>query len=310
MAEITAAMVKELREKTGAGMMDCKKALTEANGDMERAVDILREKGLAAAAKKAGRVAAEGLIAVHIADGDKVGALVEVNCETDFVAKNEEFRSFALTLARQVAETNPADLDSLLKQSYVGEPDQTVEEFVKTLVAKIGENQSVRRFVRYAVAGEGVVHQYIHGGTDAGRVGVLIQVDGSGHAAAHELAYELCLQIASMRPLYVRRDEVSAETIEHERQVQRAKALNEGKPEKIVDRIVDGQIEKFFKENVLLEQAWVKDDKKKIADLVKEYSAKAGAELQVVRFARFEVGEGIEKKADDFADEVKKMAGQ
>ncbi|MCG0237995.1 MAG: translation elongation factor Ts [Firmicutes bacterium] len=310
MAEITAAMVKELREKTGAGMMDCKKALEEAGGDINRAIDILREKGLAAAAKKAARVAAEGLIAAHVSGDGKVGALVEVNCETDFVARNEEFRTFALTLARQVAEKAPADLEALLKQPYAGGDGVTVEEFVKGLVAKIGENQSVRRFVRMAVDGEGVVHHYIHGGTDAGRVGVLVQVAGSSAPAVHELAHELCLQIASMRPQYLRREEVPEEVLEHERQVQRQKALNEGKPEKIVDRIVQGQIEKFFRENVLLEQAWVKDDKKKIADLVREYSQKVGAELQVVRFARFEVGEGIEKKADDFAEEVKRMAGQ
>ncbi|BDG59378.1 translation elongation factor Ts [Caldinitratiruptor microaerophilus] len=291
MAGITAAQVKELRERTGAGMMDCKRALEEAGGDMERAVDILRERGLAQAAKKAGRVAAEGLVAAHVAPGGEVGALVEVNCETDFVARNEEFQSFARTVAELAATRRPADTDALLQLPYPGAGGTTVGDFQKGLIAKIGENQAVRRMALLEAPG-GLVHRYVHGGTDAGRVGVLVAVTGGKGEAAEELAHEVALQIASMRPQYLRRDEVPEAVLEHEREVERARARSEGKPEARIPQIVEGRIGKFLKEVVLLEQAWVKDDKKTIAQLIEEYARKAGQPLAVQAFVRFEVGEG------------------
>lgn len=302
MGQITAAMVAELRAKTGAGMMDCKKALTETNGDMEAAIEFLRKKGLAAAAKKAGRIAAEGLV-MAVVHGDR-GAIVEVNCETDFVAKNEDFRTFVRNVTHLVVEKNPADLDALLALPY---NESNVGDALKGLIAKIGENQSVRRFARYE---GGLVHKYIHGGEEMGRVGVLIQLEGATESpAARELANELCLQIAAMRPRFLRREEVSADILAKEREIEREKAINEGKKPEIADKIVEGKINNFYKENCLLEQEWVRDNKKRISDVVKEYSARAGGSLGVRAFVRYEVGEGIEKKGDDFQEEVRKMAG-
>lgn len=299
MAEITAQQVKELRERTGAGMMDCKKALIECDGELEKAIDYLRQKGLAQAAKKAGRVAADGLVAAHVGDGDSYGALAEVNCETDFVAKGDEFRGFAQAVVRQVAETAPASVAALLAAPLAG-TGETVEGALKGMIAKIGENQSIRRFTRYAAEGTGLVHSYIHGG---GRVGVLIELGGGADAAAAHLAHELCLQVAALKAQFVRREDVPAETVEREREVYRQKALAEGKPAQVVDRIVDGQVAKFYKDNVLLEQPYVRDDKKTISQLVKE----AGGNLVVRRFVRYEVGEGIEKGPDDFSGEIAKL---
>lgn len=292
---------------TGAGMMDCKKALVETGGDMEAAVQFLREKGLAAAAKKAGRVAAEGVIVRHVTADRKVGALVEVNCETDFVAKNEEFRSFADTVAGLVVTANPADVDALLALPYPG-GDKNVGDTLTELIAKIGENQSIRRFERYEVSGDGLVDDYIHMG---GRVGVLIELAGTDNAAALELGHELALQIAAMRPRWVAKTDVPGDVLNQERLIEKKRAMEEGKPENIAEKIAEGRVNKLFTDlgGALLEQAWVRDDKKKISQVIKDYSAQAGAELTVRRFARFEVGEGMEKKADDFEAEVRKMAG-
>ncbi len=301
MSQITAAMVAELRAKTGAGMMDCKKALVETAGDVEAAIEFLRKKGLAAAAKKAGRIAAEGLV-MAVIEGEN-GAMVEVNCETDFVAKNEDFRGFVRNVTSLVLEKQPADVDALLSLPMA---DSTVGNVLKGLIAKIGENQSVRRFARFQ---GGVVHKYIHGGGDMGRVGVMVQLEGPANEAARELANELCLQIAFSKPPYLRREEVPADTLVKEREIEREKAIAEGKKPEVADKIVEGKINNFYKQVALLEQEWVRDNKKRISDVIKDYSAKAGGALTVKAFVRYEVGEGVEKKADDFEEEVRKMAG-
>lgn len=299
MAEITAKMVADLRARTGAGMMDCKKALVENEGDFDKAVDWLREKGLAAAAKKAGRIAAEGRVHSVIREGGKLGTMVEVNCETDFVANGEAFRALCDTVAEAVLEKAPATIEDL--QAQLG---NTVTE----AIAKIGENISVRRFARYEVAGNGLVHSYIHGG---GRVGVLIELATATEAndEVKNLAQELALQIASMKARYVTKAEVPAAEVEHEKEILKAQAINEGKKPEIAEKMVAGRVEKYYKEVCLLEQEWVKESGKTISALLKEVSAKAGGEITVKQFARFEKGEGIEKKSDDFAAEVAKAAG-
>jgi elongation factor Ts len=301
MAEITAKMVADLRAKTGAGMMDCKKALTQTEGDFDKAVDWLREKGLAAAAKKAGRIAAEGRVYAAIAEGAKLGTLVEVNCETDFVAMGDDFKAICEHVAGTIVEKNPADIEALKAD---------LSDYITAGVARIGENISVRRFARYEV-GTGRVHSYIHGG---GRVGVLIELEASSddvanHEETKTLAQELALQIASMKARYVRQDEVPAAEVEHEKEILKAQAINEGKKPEIAEKMVAGRVQKYYKEVCLLEQEWVKDSAKTIAALVKEVGAKAGGTITVKQFARFEKGEGIEKKSDDFAAEVAKAAG-
>ena len=301
MAEITAKMVADLRAKTGAGMMDCKKALSATEGDFEKAVDWLREKGLAAAAKKAGRIAAEGRVYASVRDNSKLGTLVEVNCETDFVAMGDDFKAICEHVAETVLTKNPADVEALKAE---------LGDYITQAVARIGENISVRRFARYEVA-TGRVHSYIHGG---GRVGVLIELETSSDAVAnHEetkvLAQELALQIASMKARYVSRTEVTAAEIEHEREIYKAQLINEGKKPEIAEKAAAGRVEKFYKETCLLDQEWVKESSKTIAALVKEVGNKAGGTITVKQFVRYEKGEGIEKKTDDFAAEVAKAAG-
>jgi elongation factor Ts len=301
-AEITAKMVADLRAKTGAGMMDCKKALTETGGEFDKAADWLREKGLAAAAKKAGRIAAEGRVYSVVREDAKLGVLLEVNCETDFVAKGDAFKELCNNVAELILEKNPADIEALT--ALLGDS-------VKEAVAKIGENISVRRFARYEVPASGRVHAYIHGD---GRVGVQIELvtENDTVAASDEvkhLAQEIALQIASMKARYVRRDEVPTSDIEHEKEILKAQAINEGKKPEIAEKMVAGRVEKYYKEVCLLDQEWVKDSSKTIATLVKEVAGKAGGSISVARFVRWEKGEGIEKKSDDFAAEVAKAAG-
>ena len=290
---ITASMVKDLRTKTGAGMMDCKKALVEAEGDLEKAVDILREKGLSQAAKKASRVAAEGAVVAAISADGKVGTVVEVNCETDFVGNNEDFRALAGAIAQQILATNPADVDALLASEMNG---KSVKDQVTEAVAKIGENISVRRFVRYESA-EGTVHSYIHGG---GKIGVLVEMKG-GDA---ELGKDIAMQVAAANPSYLKRTEVPQTEIEHEKEVLAAEARNEGKPEAIIEKMVLGRVNKYYKEVCLVDQEFIKDGDLTVAKLLKSKSA------DVVRFARFQLGEGIEKKQDDLAAEVAKQLNQ
>ncbi|MBQ3485037.1 MAG: elongation factor Ts [Clostridia bacterium] len=302
---MTAALVKELRERTQAGMMDCKKALMENDGDMDKAIDWLREKGLAQAAKKAGRIAAEGAVVQYITECGKVGAVVEVNCETDFVAKTDNFMNFANSVAKHVALANPADIESLNAQKFVDDESKTIENMISDATVAIGEKISIRRFARYETTG--LVSSYIHMG---GKVGVLVELatTAGDNEAVKELAHDLCLQIAAAKPEAVRREEVNSENLEKEREIYRVKALESGKPEKIVDKIVEGQIEKYYKEVCLLEQVFVKDGDKTIKGLVAEVAKAAGAPIDVVRYARFERGEGIEKRKDDLAAEIAKMA--
>ena len=301
---ITAKSVKELREKTGAGMMDCKKALTETNGDIEKAIEVLREKGLAAAAKKAGRIAAEGIVKTYVSEDKKTASIVEVNCETDFVAANEEFVSFAEKVGELVANTSVETVEELLNEKM---GDATVQETLTALVAKLGENMTVRRFERLALE-NGAIESYIHGG---GRIGVLVEVSTEGNAdVASEVAKEVCMQVAAANPLFLNRDSVDQEALEKEKEIYRVQALNEGKPEKIVEKMVMGRIQKYFKEVCLVDQVWVKDGDKTITKLVEEKSKEAGAPMTITKFVRFERGEGIEKKEENFAEEVARQMGK
>jgi elongation factor Ts len=292
MVEITAGMVRELREKTDAPMMECKKALTEAAGDLDKAEEILRIKLGNKASKAAGRVAAEGMVAVYIAADGKVGAIVEVNSETDFVAKNEEFRAFSNALAELVTKRNPADVGALSQLALDG---STVEERRKSLVGKIGENVSVRRFKRHESKGR--LASYIHGGS---KIGVLVDLAGGDETLAKDIA----MHIAASKPLALSRDEVSAEVVQKERDIAAAKAAESGKPPNIVEKMVEGAVTKFLKDVTLLGQAFVKNDKQTIADLLKTKSASVAA------FTLYVVGEGIEKRKDDFAAEVMAQVGQ
>ena len=306
MADITSAMVKELRERTSAGMMDCKKALVESLGDMEKAIEWLREKGLSQAAKKASRIAAEGVVAQYTNEEGTIGAIVEVNCETDFVAKTDNFINFANKVAKQVALANPADVDALMAQKFVDDESKTISDLVSDATVAIGEKISIRRFTRYETSG--VVSTYIHLG---GKVGVMVEVDADGEGRLQDdvktFAHDLALQIAAAKPEAVRRAEVDASKLEKEKEILRAQALNEGKPEKIVERMVEGRIEKFYKEVCLLEQPFVKDPEKSITKLMEEIAKATGATLDIVRFTRYERGEGIEKRKDDLAAEIAAM---
>jgi elongation factor Ts len=304
MAEITASSVKELRERTGAGMMDCKKALGETGGDLDKAIEYLREKGMAAAAKKAGRIAAEGLVNAYLTDDKKVGVLAEINCETDFAAKNPDFIQFAKDVTALVAAKAPADPEGLAALTM--ESGKTVAETLSGLIATVGENMSVRRFVRFELTGNGLVDFYIHLG---GKIGVLIECATNKTETAADPEFitfvrDLAMQVAAARPEYVNRAAVPAAILEHEKAIYRAQAVNEGKPEAIAEKIMVGRLEKYYKEVCLLEQVFIKDNEQTITKLVNQLNAKLGEAIRVSRFARFEKGEGIEKKKDDFASEV------
>ena len=290
---ITASMVKDLRTQTGAGMMDCKKALVEAEGDIAKAVDILREKGLSQAAKKASRVAAEGAVGSAVSEDGKTGTILEVNCETDFVGTNEDFRNLAASIADQILAVNPADVEALLDSEIDG---KKVRDLVTEAVAKIGENISVRRFVRYESA-EGKVYSYIHGG---GKIGVLVEMIG----ADDELGKDIAMQVAAANPSYLDRTQVSRAEIDHEKEVLAVEARNEGKPENIIEKMVIGRINKYYKEVCRVDQEFIKDGDLTISKLLKSKNA------SVVRFARYQLGEGIEKKQDDLAAEVAKQLNQ
>ena len=288
---ITASMVKELRDKTGAGMMDCKKVLTEADGDMEKAAELLRERGIAKAGKKAGRIAAEGLVATFVTADKKVGSVVEVNAETDFVAKNDEFRVFVNDVAKIVAEKNPANVEALLSEKYL-DTDKTVEDVLKDKIYTIGENMSIRRFERYET--EGVIESYIHGD---GKIAVLVDM-AKGESV---VAKDVCMQIAAARPEFVCEKEVPQERVAKEMEILKAQAMNEGKPAEIAEKMVQGRIGKFYAEICLVDQPFVKDQNQKVSDMLKANQA------EVIRFVRFEKGEGLEKREDNFAEEVMKQ---
>jgi elongation factor Ts len=298
----TAKDVKELREMTGCGMMDCKKALTEADGDKDKAVELLREKGLAAAAKKAGRIAAEGIVKAYITDDKKTGVLLEVNSETDFVAKNEGFQTFVTDVARQIAATNPADVDALLAEKFIDDTSVTIGDILTEKIAKIGENMSIRRFARY----EGDVYSYIHG---EGRIGVLVKFDTdvAGKDGFEEYAKDIAMQIAAAAPQYLNESEVPTDVVEKEKEILKAQALNEGKPEAIIEKMVAGRINKFYKEVCLVDQAFIKDGDISVKKYTSDTAAKLGGKIEIASFTRFEKGEGLEKKEENFADEVASM---
>ena len=288
---ISAKDVMALRERTGAGVMDCKKALTDADGDMNKAADLLRERGIAKAEKKASRIAAEGIVACYT-EGN-VGVLIELNCESDFVAKNPQFSEIANEIAKVVIKENPADVDALLACAM---ENGTVEDYLKSKIAVIGEKIAVRRFTKYEATG--FIASYIHLG---GKLGVMIDVCGEKTDAAEEAAHEATLQIAFTKPSYLAKDEVPAETLEREKEVLKQQAINEGKPEAIAEKMVMGRIKKFYEENCLVEQAFIKDDSKKIAELL------SGANTSINKFAFFVMGEGLEKKSEDLSEEVAKQ---
>ena len=289
---ITAELVKQLREKTGAGMMDCKKVLTETDGDIEKAIELLRERGIAKAAKKSGRVAAEGLVAAYVTDDRKIGAVVEVNAETDFVGQNQEFKDFVNSVAKQIVEKNPANVEELLAQTSITDSSKTVQEVLTNKIATIGENMTIRRFSRFET--NGIIASYIHG---EGKIGVLVDMEN----ATPELAKDICLQIAAEKPEYLNREVVPAERVEKEMEILKAQAINEGKPAAIAEKMVQGRISKFYGEICLIEQPFVKDPDLKINKLLENNGAK------INRFARLEKGEGIEKVEENFAEEVAKQ---
>jgi elongation factor Ts len=304
---ITAQMVKELRDRTGAGMMECKKALGESNGDLEKAIEILRERGLAAAAKKAGRVASEGIVETYVSADYKSGAIVEVNCETDFVAANEEFVALAKNIAKQAASTEAKNVDEFVEEKYIADSSISIKDAVTALIAKLGENMTVRRFQRFAIE-SGAVQSYIHGG---GRIGVLVEVACDKESdVVLTVAKDVAMQAAAANPLFLNRDSVNSETLDKEREIYKVQAMNEGKPENIAEKMVEGRIQKYYKENCLVEQIWIRNSDYTITKYLQEKSKEVGAPITVTRFARFEKGEGIEKKEENFAEEVRKQMQQ
>lgn len=302
---ITAKMVKELREMSGAGMMDCKKALTETDGNMDAAVEYLREQGLAKAEKKAGRIAAEGLVATKISEDGKVAAIVEVNSETDFVAKNEQFQAYVAEVADQALATSAADIDAFLAEDSIAEAGKTVKEALDGKIAIIGENLNIRRFDKVS-AENGFVASYIHAG---GKIGVLVDVETDVvNDDIKEMGKNVAMQVAAIMPKYTSRDEVSKDYIDHETEILKAQAMNENpdKPENIIEKMIIGRLNKELKEVCLLDQVYVKaeDGKQSVGKYVQEVAKANSANVTIKGYVRFETGEGIEKKEEDFAAEV------
>ncbi|MDR1253604.1 MAG: translation elongation factor Ts [Oscillospiraceae bacterium] len=301
--DFSAKDVKMLREKTGCGMMDCKKALTQSNGDLTAAVDILRKKGLAAAMKKAERIAAEGVAFACVNRENNVGVVIEVNAETDFVAKNADFQAFVQTCADTIIEKAPVDLPALLAVK-AKDSDKTIEEILQDKILTIGENIKIRRFARF----EGVISTYIHA---AGRIGVLVKFDADPKIASGDafkiFAKDIAMQVAAAYPRYLKREDVSEDVLEHEKKVLTEQIVNEGKPANIAEKIVLGKIGKFYKENCLMDQLFVKDSNISVAQYVENVGKDLGQKINVVEFVRFEKGEGLEKKEDNFAEEVENM---
>ena len=303
---ITASMVKELREMTGAGMMDCKKALNETNGNMDEAVEYLRKNGQAKADKKAGRIAAEGIVKTVVKD-DKVAAIVEVNSETDFVAKNADFQAYVEEVANQAVATEAADMDAFLSEAWLADNTKTVKDALTEKIAVIGENLSIRRFEK--VVTDGCVVPYIHGG---GRIGVLVEAETDViNDEIKACLKNVAMQVAAMSPKYVSRDEVSAEYLEHEKEIllAQAKTENPEKPDNIIEKMIIGRLNKELKEICLLDQAYVQDGDLSVAKYVEKVAKENGANVTVKKFVRFETGEGLEKKNEDFAAEVAAQMG-
>lgn len=300
----TAQDVKTLREKTGCGMMDCKKALTQADGNMDAAIDILREQGLAKQAKKASRIAAEGVAYADTNADATVGVVVEINSETDFVAKNDDFMSFVKTVADTIIEKNPADVDALLAEK-AADSDMTVAELLQEKVLTIGENIKIRRFARY----EGAVATYIHAG---GKIGVMVnfETDVAGKEGFAEYGKDIAMQIAAVNPSYLQKSDVPDEVIEHEKAIMTEQVINEGKPEAIAQKIVLGKIGKYYEENCLVNQAFVKDNKMTVEQYTAKVAKDLGGSIKILGFVRFEKGEGLEKRSDNLADEVAKQLAE
>ena len=309
---VTASMVKELREMTGAGMMDCKKALSATDGDFDKAIEFLREKGLATAEKKAGRIAAEGLVATTIKDGDKVAAIVEVNAETDFVAKNDVFQTFVKEVVEQAANTDAADIDAFKAEKWALDTSMTVDEKLAAMIAKIGENMNIRRFEKI-VSEDGIVVSYIHA---AGKIGVLVEAKTeSNDERVKEALKNVAMQVAALNPKYVSTDDVPEEYKEHEKEILIAQAKNDpknaNKPENIIEKMITGRLAKELKEICLLEQEYVKaENKETVAKYLEMVSKEVGTPVELKRFVRFETGEGLEKKEENFAEEVAKQMGK
>lgn len=301
--EFTAKDVAKLREQTGAGMMDCKKALTATNGDMQKAADYLRERGVSVAAKKASRLASEGAVSAAISADKKIGALVEINCESDFVAKSDEFQNLCIKAANAVIDANPSDLDALLA---VKTAEGTVLDLVNNATAKIGEKIAIRRFVRYETTGK--AESYIHMG---GKIGVLVDFasdkDLTNNAEFADVCHDVAMHIAAFSPKYVKSSDVPADEAEHEKAILKQQALNEGKPEAVVEKMIEGRIKKFYKEICLVEQEFAKDATITVGKLVDDFAKKAGANVSIVKFERFVMGEGLEKKSENLADEIAKI---
>lgn len=309
---VTAAMVKELREMTGAGMMDCKKALSATDGEMDKAVEFLREKGLAGAEKKAGRIAAEGIVVTALTEDSKKAVVVEVNAETDFVAKNEKFQTYAADVAAQALKTEAKDMEAFLAEKWEQDPSLTVKEALSTQISIIGENMNIRRFEQVEEA-NGFIASYIHGG---GKIGVLIDVETDVvNDAVKEMAKNVAMQAAALKPMYTDRSEVSEEFIEHEKAILMAQIQNDpkeaSKPEKVIAGMIQGRINKELKEICLMDQVYVKaeDGKQSVDQYVKAVAKENGANIKIKKFVRFETGEGLAKKEENFAEEVAKQMG-
>ena len=293
--EFTAKDVMKLREMSGAGMMDCKKALKESDGDMDKAMDYLREKSLAASAKKAARIAAEGIVDCFVCDKCGVGVIIEVNCETDFVAKTDDFKALVASLAKHVAKMNPADVDEMMAQKFAEDETKTVSDVINGAVAKIGEKITIRRFNRV----EGIVDTYVHLG---GKIGVLLQISNNEYP---EVAHDVSMQIAAAKPTCLSRNDCDQADLEHEREILREQAKNDPnpKPAAIIEKMVEGRIEKYYKEVCLLEQPFVKNQDESVAQMI-------NGRFEVIGFTRFEMGEGLQKRSDNFAEEVAAQTGK
>ena len=305
---IKAAMVKELREMTGAGMMDCKKVLTEADGNMEKAVELLREKGLAASAKKAGRIASEGMVEIFLSEDNKVGAIVEVNSETDFVAKNQVFRDYVAAVAKQAAESTAADIEAFFEEKWALDEQFTVKEALSQQVAVIGENLNIRRFERYTKAQAGKLVSYIHGG---GRIGVMIELACENEAdELVELGKNIAMQVAALNPKFIKESDVPAEFIAKETEILTVQAKNDPKnakkPDNIIAKMIEGRLKKELKEFCLVEQPYVKDTDMTVKQYIDSVAKVVGVPIEISRIVRFETGEGMEKKEENFAEEVAK----
>lgn len=303
----TAKDVQSLRERTGCGMMDCKKALTEADGNMDKAIELLREKGLAAATKKAGRIAAEGMVCAYVDDAKKIGVVIEVNAETDFVAKNDKFVAFVENCAKTVAEQNPVSVEALLACKASG-LEATVEEELREKILVIGENMKIRRFARY----EGELVTYVHGG---GRIGVMVDFDADAAIATKpefkEMAKDIAMQVAAVTPSYLDEKSVSADVVAKEKEIMLVQIQNDeknkNKPAQVIEKMIDGKIKKFYKENCLVEQAFIKNGDISVGQFVADTAKTLGGSIAIKSFVRFEKGEGLEKREDNFADEVASM---